>query len=912
MARKISVEILGDSSSLVNAFRRSSRESSRWNSNISKAGRGSIVAALGFSGLGRSVAFASGAFVGGAGLTAALKASIEGFSKFEDQMQRTVGLANVAQGSVGKFSKAILALAPQVGKGPQELANAFFFVASSGIKAAKAMEVVNQAARASIAGLGDTAVVSDALTSVINAYGAANISAAQAADVLTATVREGKGEASQFAPVIGNVVALASQLGVSFDQVGAALAVQTRLGTDAETTAIQLQRVFSTLLKVTPKSAEAFESVGLSADDLRETLGEKNGLIKVLTLVRAAFGNNTKALANAFGDVRALRGILNLVGKQTKQTTEVFDKLAHSAGSAKIAFDAVSKDTAQQFRKLKASAQVMGIALGAIFAPIAGQIAGALTVASNQFTKFVNKIQAAKGFDAKISIVTTGLVGLGDRLGRDLLRELGKIDFAEAGHTFGEKTKELFDTIRAKFETVNWGEAGRIIMKKLFAFLRNIDWVGFFKSSILLTRTVMRSVGLLFEGMAKELIIQFTAGLIEQGKIALLYVEKFALTLVKKLAGATSFLGHWDPFAGVKEKAARRLEQIQSDIDKLRGKTIEIKIVTKDFSRDTSNIVKPKPTTTKSGASGTEDPVIDQAAIAAAKAASAAKRAAAVAKKAKEKAAEAFQDVVGAFSLAREKADATKSLQDDLKVEKAFQVAILREIQIEGKTVALQQELFTSIQNVAEINKQIAEAKRDAVKKSQFIALGLTASGDERLAGNKTLLKRTNNLRDLIKGTPLDTGKTISQLNRISRILKGAFGKVGRDVRQAIVDMLNDIKDGLAGGGSKGPLTATHGLNTKQIVAGLGLGEDQIRELRSRLSGFNTGGRALGGSAGPASRSATSAPARTASSTGKDGIFVTVDVPIYLDGQRIANAVTKQQQKNKRRNPQQKRGPHRK
>ncbi|HSE44716.1 MAG TPA: phage tail tape measure protein, partial [Gemmatimonadales bacterium] len=344
------------------------------------------MAAVGFKGLGRSIAFASGAFVGGAGLTAALKASIEGFTKFEDQMQKTVGLANVAEGSVGKFSKQVLALAPQVGRGPQELAKAFFFVASSGIAANKAMAVVKASAQGAVAGLGDTATVADALTSVINAYGAANINAAQAADVLTATVREGKGEADRFAPVIGNVVALAAQLGVSFDQVGAALAVQTRLGTDAETTAIQLQRVFSTLLKVTPKSAEAFESVGLNADKLREQLGEKNGLIKVLTQVKAAFEGNSPALSQAFGDVRALRGILNLVGKQTKSTQEVFDKLANSAGSAKTAFDAVDKDTAQQFRKLKASAEVLGISVGAIFAPLAAGAATALAKVTQDFT----------------------------------------------------------------------------------------------------------------------------------------------------------------------------------------------------------------------------------------------------------------------------------------------------------------------------------------------------------------------------------------------------------------------------------------------------------------------------------------------------------------------------------------------
>jgi TP901 family phage tail tape measure protein len=288
--------------------------------------------------------------VAAAGISVALKRSITGFSQFNDAMQRTVGLAGVAQRSVAGFSKEILQLAPAVGKSPQELAQAFYFVASSGIAASKAMSVVTASAKASAAGLGDTQVVADAVTSAMNAYGPSVLSAQKATDILVATVREGKGEASSFAGVIGNVTALAAQLGVSFNDVGAALARQTQLGTDAETAATQLQRVFSTLVKVTPQSAKAFKSVGLNADELRKQLGDK-GLLFVLDEIRKAFAGNLPALAHAFGDVRAIRGVLSLVGTDAAKTRQVFERLANASGSLKTAFDAVSKDTAQQFRR---------------------------------------------------------------------------------------------------------------------------------------------------------------------------------------------------------------------------------------------------------------------------------------------------------------------------------------------------------------------------------------------------------------------------------------------------------------------------------------------------------------------------------------------------------------------------------
>src|ERR1043166_4313766 len=395
MARKISVEILGDSSSLIRAYKRSADAGSAWNRDISRISRGASVATAGLHGLARSVAFASAAFVGGAGLTAGLKGSLTAFDSFQDAMQKTIGLAGVAQSQVAGFSEQILSLAPAVGKSPQELANAFFFIASSGIKAADAMGVLTAAAKASAAGLGETQQVADAVTSAMNAYGPSVLSAQKATDVLVAPVREGRGEADQFAGVIGNVAALAAQLGVSFNDVGAALAAQTRLGIDAETAATQLQRVFSSLIKVTPQSAKAFASVGLSAKGLREELANK-GLLATLETVRTAFfpqgQPNLTAIAKAFGDVRALRGVLALVGKQAQETTGIFQRMNDVTGSTAAAFAAVSKDTAQRFREMRAAVEVAGIRIGAVLAPLAGKVADGITSATERLTGFFDDL----------------------------------------------------------------------------------------------------------------------------------------------------------------------------------------------------------------------------------------------------------------------------------------------------------------------------------------------------------------------------------------------------------------------------------------------------------------------------------------------------------------------------------------
>lgn len=89
MARKIEVEIVGDASSLERAFRRASNSARGFDQNIDQAGRGALAASVRFRGLGRYVAFASGAFLGGAGFVTGAKAAVESASNLNEQIAKT-------------------------------------------------------------------------------------------------------------------------------------------------------------------------------------------------------------------------------------------------------------------------------------------------------------------------------------------------------------------------------------------------------------------------------------------------------------------------------------------------------------------------------------------------------------------------------------------------------------------------------------------------------------------------------------------------------------------------------------------------------------------------------------------------------------------------------------------------------
>jgi len=77
MARRVVVELIGDSSKLERAFARSERSAKNFGRNVERAGRGATIATVGFHGLGRAVASTSAAFLGGYGLAAAAKAAFD-------------------------------------------------------------------------------------------------------------------------------------------------------------------------------------------------------------------------------------------------------------------------------------------------------------------------------------------------------------------------------------------------------------------------------------------------------------------------------------------------------------------------------------------------------------------------------------------------------------------------------------------------------------------------------------------------------------------------------------------------------------------------------------------------------------------------------------------------------------------
>ena len=296
-------------------------------------------------------------------------------SDLETSFAKIEGLVGVSGDELDELRDAAIRLGPTFGKSAGEAAEAMFFITSAGLRGTDAVETLERSLQASAVGLGDVATIADLTTSIMNAYGSDTVDAAKATDVLTAAVREGKLEPSELAGAMGQVLPLASAMGIRIDEVGATFAAMSRTGTDASQASTQLRGIMTSLLKPTASAEKALEEMGLSSEGLREQIREE-GLLSVLETLTDAFADNEQGAEDVFGNVRALSGVLDLMGGNVEGTREIFANMADTTGMLDDAF-AVTADTAGfQFAQAMAEAKTALLEVGQVVLPILTELAG--------------------------------------------------------------------------------------------------------------------------------------------------------------------------------------------------------------------------------------------------------------------------------------------------------------------------------------------------------------------------------------------------------------------------------------------------------------------------------------------------------------------------------------------------------
>lgn len=278
---------------------------------------------------------------------------------FEGAVNKIVGLVGIPREQANAWKGDMKALAAETGKSGKEIGEALYYITSAGMRGSVAIDTLRASAQAAEAGLGGMESIADAATSAINAYGASNLSAEEAVGVLVATVREGKMASEELAGSLGRVLPIASQLGVSINEVGGVVAVLTRIGLDSAEAVTALRGAMGMLLRPSQQAEEYLARAGTSVAELRRKVRDE-GLLETLQALAQAFKDDETAMATLFPNIRALTGVLGLTGSQAAKAREIMVALRAETGQSLVT---AWKETESSGRELRRAIEGMKLAL---------------------------------------------------------------------------------------------------------------------------------------------------------------------------------------------------------------------------------------------------------------------------------------------------------------------------------------------------------------------------------------------------------------------------------------------------------------------------------------------------------------------------------------------------------------------
>lgn len=330
---RLVVRLVGDNQHLINTFRKTEAVTDRFVRNVGRK-------------MQRIGAVMTAAFT--LPTLAAGGASIKLATDFQTSMTKIETLVGLTGEQVDQMRVQIRALSDETGKSSLELSEALFVVTSAGARGAEAMSILERSTKASAIGLGETADIARAVTSVMTAYADENMTAAQATDQFLAVVREGNLEAAQLAPSIGRVIGLASQLGVSFAEVGGSIATFTRLGVTSNEAVTGLRGILNAVIKPTDQTREALAMLGMTTGDLRKQISDR-GLAGTLVELLQKFEGNDEALSMLIPSVEALSAVLGTAGAQGEDYVKIVDSIANANGLVDDGFKRTAEDSGFKF-----------------------------------------------------------------------------------------------------------------------------------------------------------------------------------------------------------------------------------------------------------------------------------------------------------------------------------------------------------------------------------------------------------------------------------------------------------------------------------------------------------------------------------------------------------------------------------
>lgn len=423
---------------------------------------------------GRSVrifASALSGLVAGALAAFSFGQAISTAKQFSSALAEVSTLLPLTQKDMQNLSDTSRNFAKQFGTDATLQVKAFYQAISAGAGSVnEAASILDTANKLAIGGVTDVFTAVDGLTTAVNAYADAGLTAADAADAMFVGIRAGKTTAGELSSALGAAVPIASSLGVSFDQLIAATAALT---TQGQSTAMAITGIRASLTQIAKPTKQASDLAKQLGIEFNAAALKSKGYAEFMKDVIAKTGGSSEKLAELFGSVEALNAVMSFAGGGGKKFSDILEQMGEKAGSADAAYKKMADSLSQRWNVIMSQAADLVLAAGnailSVLVPaietliansqeIATTLAIVATGMSLAFGPAILSAMAA-GFAAFSSTVVAGISAITAAMAAN---PVGALIIAitaavAAAYVFRDKIKEVFgvDVVAVFYDAAN-------------------------------------------------------------------------------------------------------------------------------------------------------------------------------------------------------------------------------------------------------------------------------------------------------------------------------------------------------------------------------------------------------------------------------------------------------------------------
>lgn len=264
---------------------------------------------------------------------------------------------------------------------------------SAGVEEAKVLGFLEEAAVGAIGGVSDLSTAVDLGTSVLNAYGQGAEHLGDVMDTTFVTVLRGKTTFDEIARSIGQVAPLAAANGVSFQELGAALATTTAGGIRTAQSVSGLKAALANIAKPSGVAIKLAEELGLQFDGAAlRSKGLGRFMNDLVRDIQRSGADTTQVLTDLFGSVEAANVVLTLTSGGAATFNANLAAMSERAGAAAGAFETIRQnDPTFVFNQIAASASRVRTQVGRLVLEATDSLAVSIEGVLKDTTKWISE-----------------------------------------------------------------------------------------------------------------------------------------------------------------------------------------------------------------------------------------------------------------------------------------------------------------------------------------------------------------------------------------------------------------------------------------------------------------------------------------------------------------------------------------